>query len=307
MRSLPLSRRAGLGLALLAATVSGFSVYINGFAVKRAPSALIFTTAKNLVAAVLVASAFGALTARRPAPAGLRTLALRHWLGLAFVGVIGGGLAFALFFEGLARADTTQAAFVQKSLVLWVALLAVPVLGERLSWHHAVAIGLLLLGQLLLAGNIVQHRPSAALLLVLAATLLWAVEVLIARTLLRRVSATLLATVRMSVGSLALLVWLVVTHSLTQLGSLSHDWVWVLLTGGLLSGYVLSWFGALRRAPAVDVTAILVLGAFITALLSMTPARTLLGLQVAGLVLILCGVGTVMRARSPRDVASAGA
>src|SRR5690348_9179 len=162
---IPSTRRAGLALAVVSAVISGFAVYTNGFAVKRAPSAMSFTTAKNLLAAAIIAALFGASLLRRETPRHA-ALQVRHWIGLAFVGVVGGGLAFALFFEGLARADAAHAAFVQKSLVLWVALLAVPLLHERIGWRQAAAVALLLAGQLLLAGNLTHRGASSGLLLV---------------------------------------------------------------------------------------------------------------------------------------------
>ena len=54
-------------------------------------------------------------------------------MGCSRVAVVGGSVPFVLFFEGLARAEATQAAFIQKTLVVWVALLAVPLLHERLG------------------------------------------------------------------------------------------------------------------------------------------------------------------------------
>jgi hypothetical protein len=43
--------------------------------------------------------------------------------------------------------------------------------------------------------------------------------------------------------------------------------LWALATGIILTGFVATWYSALARAPAVDVTAVLVGGAVITALL----------------------------------------
>ena len=74
-------------------------------------------------------------------------------------------------------------------------------------------------------------------------------------------------------------------------------WPWVLLTGAILSGYVLTWFGALRRAPAIDVTAVLVLGAFITAMLAMPAVTTVSAVQSAGLILIAGGAAVFVRLR----------
>ena len=43
------------------------------------------------------------------------------------------------------------------------------------------------------------------------------------------------------------------------------QWGWALLTGLLLTAYVATWYAALARAQAVDVTAVLVFGAVVTA------------------------------------------
>jgi drug/metabolite transporter (DMT)-like permease len=69
--------------------------------------------------------------------------------------------------------------------------------------------------------------------------------------------------------------------------------VWILLTGLTLSAYVATWFAALSRAPAVDVTAVLAGGAIITALLELG----LRGVElppVPGLVLVALGAIVVV-------------
>lgn len=64
------------------------------------------------------------------------------------------------------------------------------------------------------------------------------------------------------------------------------------LTGVLLACYVATWYAALARAQAVDVTAVLVLGAVVTALLDagvrgVVPAGApALGLLAVGVVLV---------------------
>ena len=54
--------------------------------------------------------------------------------------------------------------------------------------------------------------------------------------------------------------------------------------GAILGCYVLTWLTALARAQAVDVTAILVAGAVITALLKGTPEIGLILIAVGALV-----------------------
>ena len=55
------------------------------------------------------------------------------------------------------------------------------------------------------------------------------------------------------------------------------------------SGYVSTWFAALSRAPAVDVTAVLVIGAVITALLAVAVNGTPLVPQLGWLAVLLVG------------------
>ena len=70
----------------------------------------------------------------------------------------------------------------------------------------------------------------------------------------------------------------------------------ILVTGAVLAGYVGSWFLALARAPAVDVTAVLVAGAIITALLRAGVQGIPLA-QPVGLALLGAGVAIVLLTR----------
>jgi drug/metabolite transporter (DMT)-like permease len=198
------------------------------------------------------------------------------------VGLVGGAIPFVLFFEGLARASSGQAAFIHKTLVVWVALLAVPLLGEKLSAIHLAAIGLLVAGEAAITG-VDGVTVGAGEIMILAATLLWAVEVVIAKTLLRDLSASTVGAARMGIGAIALVAWTLVSggaHGLTALPA--SAWAWVGLTGVALTAYVGTWYLALSRAQAVDVTAVLVLGALVTAALRTgitgVPAPSALGL-----------------------------
>ena len=207
--------------------------------------------------------------------------------------IIGGSVPFVLFFEGLARAQSTQAAFIQKTLVIWVALLAVPFLRERLRWPHAVAIALLLAGQAWLAGNAGHVAFGSGEAMILAATLLWAVEIVYVKRLMDTFDPQLLATARMALGAVLLIAW-VLDHRQGQGNCCSMSglqWRWVLLTGVLLTGYVGTWYAALARAQAVDVTAVLVFGAVITALLG--GAAGSVSINVPALLLVAAGCGVI--------------
>jgi drug/metabolite transporter (DMT)-like permease len=257
-------------MAFTAAAISGVAVFANGYGVRAVPDATVYTTAKNLVAAVVLTLV--ALVAARSArsPSVVRPAHRpASWLGLVLLSIIGGSVPFVLFFEGLARASSTHAAFVQKSLVIWVALLAVPLLGERLRAPHVLAIVLLIGGLVVLDGGLAGFAVGSGEVLVLAATLLWAVEVIIAKRLLREFAPHTVAVARLGLGVLVLLAWVAVSGRWSALAGLSAaGWRWAALTGLILAAYVATWFTALAQGAAIDVTAILVAGAVVTGVLN---------------------------------------
>ncbi len=258
--------RTGLLLAAATALISGVSIFLNSYAVKALPDAGLFTTLKNgIAAAALLAVAIPVLRMRR------QPLAInRQTMGwLTVIGIIGGSIPFLLFFTGLSIASAPSAAFIQKTLFVWVALLAVPFLGERLGLLQIGALGVLFASLLLIAppSGVVWGAGET---LIAAATLLWAVEVIVARRLLAagRVDPLVLGVGRLGIGLIVLVGYLAFTGKLALLGGLgATQWSWVLVSGVLLAGYVATWFSALRFAPATVVTSVLVLGAPITALL----------------------------------------
>ena len=279
-----LARRGAL-LALLTALVSGVSVYVNGFGVRQVADPFVYTTAKNL----LVGLALAALVVVPLVWRELKGLTLRQWGALLILGLIGGSLPFLLFFQGLREATAPSAAFIHKTLFIWVALLAVPLLKERLGLSQLLALAVLVLGNLVLLGRPTAWALGQAELLVLSATLLWAVEAVLARRLMRDISAPVAALGRMGFGALALLGFLVVSGRAGTLVSLeAAQWGWVLLTAVFLLAYVGCYYSALKRAPATLVASVLVLGSVITSLLhALFSAQTYSPEQVGGLVCIV--------------------
>lgn len=282
----PDPRRAGILLALVTATISGFAVFYNAEGVRAFGDATAYTTAKNVVAALVL---LAIVTAGSRTGARLTRPQTRgQWAGLAAIGVLGGSVPFVLFFEGLSRADSAQAAFLHKTLLIWVAVLAVLFLGERLSALHLLAIGLLVVGQIGLVGGIGGFGSAEAM--VLAATVMWSVEVIVAKRLLAGVSSWTVGVARMCLGSAALLVWVVARGDLGLLTSMTAEQAgWVLLTGVLLAAYVATWFAALERAYAVDVTAVLVLAAPLTAVLGSVADGVPLRPDLDWLLLLVAG------------------
>ena len=299
--------RLGVGLAIGTALISGLAIYLNSYGVKAVPDAAVYTTAKNGVAALILVGLALGLGAAREA----RALDGRRRAGLLAIAVIGGSVPFVLFFSGLAIATAPTAAFIQKTLFIWVALMALPLLGERIGLVQIGALGVLLVGQVLVAPP-TGMGWGAGETMILAATLLWAVEVVLAKRLLVGISAPLLGAARMGLGFLVLIGYLAVSGRLAGLGTLSGQaLIWVLVTGVLLAGYVATWFAALRFAPATTVTSILVGAAVVTGALSSVSSGKAPDLRaVVGYVLIAVAVALVAagasrfgRSRAPRAVA----
>jgi drug/metabolite transporter (DMT)-like permease len=290
----------GLLLALSAAAISGVSVFVNSYGVKAFGDATTYTTAKNAIAALVLLAVCGlAQTGSRRVVAVPQRRSQR--LGLAAIAVVGGSVPFVLFFEGLAQATSgpAQAQFINKTLVIWVALLAVSVLGERLGALQVGAVALLVVGQAVLSGGLgtaFSPHLGRGEVMIFAATLLWAVEVVLAKVLLRDLSSWTLALARMGLGSAVLIGWVLLTGRGSQLAGMhAAQWRWVLLTGLLLAAYVATWLAALALAPAVNVTAVLVAAVPVTALLQAvvqhtSPSLNGLGLVVAGCALVIAAM-----------------
>jgi drug/metabolite transporter (DMT)-like permease len=279
---------AGIYLALGTAAISGVSVFVNGFAVKQFPDPATFTTLKNAVAAFLLV---GALLAAGGVP---RRLGSRNWLGLAVLGVIGGSVPFLLFFTGLAEATAPAAAVIHKTLFIWVALLAAVLLRERLGGWQIAALGVLLVATLMV------QPPSGVTWgggesLIALATGFWAVETIVARRLLASVPPLVAGAGRMGFGLVILVGYLLVTGRVGVFAQLTvAHWAWVLGTGVLLAGYVATWYGALQRAPAAMVAAVLTIGAPITAGLQVISTGTVPAPgPLAGYMLMLLAAGGV--------------
>lgn len=300
------ARATGIGLAFITAIVSGISIFVNAHAVRHFSDPTVYTTAKNAVAGGLLVVL--ALTTRPPSDerSTQRPAGRGRWLALLVVAVIGGSVPFVLFFEGLARAQATQAAFIQKTLVIWVTLLAVPLLRERFRVPHALAIVLLLAGQAWLAGQAGTIAFGAGEAMILGATLLWALEVVYVKRLLASLDVGTLTVARMGLGTLLLVGWLAVSGKAGALVSLdSRQWTWVVLTGLLLTAYVATWYAALARAQAIDVTAVLVFGAVITALLSGAADGT--SINIGGTILVAAGAAIIalVAIRKPAAISAA--
>ena len=260
-----LSRNQGIVLALGAAIVSGISIYVNKFGVAQISDPFIYTTVKNSVVVVGLLAAVGLLASWKE----LRDLTPTQWLAWIGLGVIGGGVPFLLFFQGLSSASAASASLLQKTLFIWVALLAVPLLRERLGLWQVLGLAILTVGQFLLQPLTRWGGWGTGETFILIATWFWAVETILAKKVLEWMSPHTAALGRMAIGALVMWAFLTITGRAGRALTLNDtQWFWVMITAVLLMAYVWTWYSALKWAPATLVTSVLTIGAIVTILLS---------------------------------------
>ncbi|MBA7667317.1 hypothetical protein ES703_75404 [subsurface metagenome] len=205
---------------------------------------------------------------------------------------MGGSIPFLLFFYGLSLGTAVSAAFIHKTLFIWVAILAVFFLGERPGKFHIAALVVLVGGNILLLGWPKSWLISGGELMIFMATILWAIEAIVAKRMMGQVSSNVAAFGRMFFGAIIMLVYLALTGKLGTIASLTgQQFGWIVLTSLFLFGYVSCYYAGLKHAPASIVASILVLGSVITSLLhAIFNAKTYALEQIVGMLLVTAAV-----------------
>lgn len=256
--------RFATGLVLITALISGTNNFLTKIAVTAVKDPLIFTTLKNAVVALLLIGII--LVIKKWGE--IKTLTKRQILKLFAIGAVGGSLPFALFFIGLSKTSAVNAALIHKTLFLWVLLFAIPILKEKIGSLQWLGIATIFAANTLM-GGFVSFKYNTGELMILAATILWAVENIIAKVVLKDVSSITVAASRMVIGSLILTLLVFARGGASVIYNLGlEQWGWTFLTSGLLLGYVLTWYTALKYAPATYVATLLVPATLITNVLS---------------------------------------
>ena len=277
--------------AVAAAIISGANNFLTKIAVTAVKNPVFFTTLKNAIVAVFLIG-FIILLKKWPE---IKSLTKKQTLKLLAIGVIGGSIPFALYFIGLSRTSALNASLIHKTLFLWVALLAFPILKERMAWPQWLGIGAIFAANLVV-GGFSGFKYNSGELMILGATILWAIENIIAKKALRDLSSWTVVAARMTLGSLILGAVVFWQGNIGILSGLNPEqWSWTILTSALLLGYVLTWYTALKFAPATYVATLLVPATLITNILSaifITKAFT--GLQFLSGLLFVSGSALVI-------------
>ena len=283
-------KNKGLMFVFGTAVISGFSIFINKFGVKGIDSS-IFAFSKNFLVSLLL---IGLILGFKEFD-NLKRLDKKQWGLLVLVGLVGGSIPFLLFFRGLQLSSGAVGSLIHKSMFIFVAILAVVFLKERLSKKILIPAVLLIAGNLLLL-RITSFELTTGALFVLGATLFWSVENVISKHLLKEIEPKILAFGRLFFGSIFIMVFLIGTGKVGLLATVNVSQLsWIFVTSIFLLLYVFTWYTGLRDVKVTTATSILLLGSPITTLLSFIFLGTALSvIHAIGILLIICGVGYIL-------------
>ncbi|MEM4634191.1 MAG: DMT family transporter, partial [Candidatus Anstonellaceae archaeon] len=279
------SMEKGIALAYLTAFVSGISVFANSFGVLTLDP-LAYAFVRNILVASIIFSLALAWGSWRE----ITSLNKKQLLMLLFIGLVGGGLAFALFFTGLSQISGAYGSFIYRLLFVFAAIIGISAFKEKPSLHLGAGVALVIAGNFVLLGS-ESITMSFGALLVLAATVLWAAEYAVSKKALESLSLTTVVSARMGIGSLLLLVFLLAQGKAESIYSIGYEsFGWIVLSVGLLTLFTTLWYSALKYASLSSATATLTLGGPISALLGAAFAGKSLALwQAGGLLLLATG------------------
>ncbi|MFZ0216706.1 MAG: DMT family transporter [Candidatus Dormiibacterota bacterium] len=258
-----LDARWGYLFAALAAIVSGVSVYVNSFGVRLFADATVYTMLKNGVVGFVLLLLL-ALSWRRWHV--YRALSRRQLVWLIVLAVVGGSVPYVLFFHGLQLTDPVTGALLNHLQFAFVALIAAVFLRESLAPAMWAAVALILVGTTL-GTNLGHIHWNLGAWMVLGSTLLFAIDFVITKHLLRDLPTLTVMAAKMTLGSIILVGLVAASGDLAAVGQLTaRQWTFVIATGLILLVFTATMFIAIRRIPVTAVVAIGMGAPIITAL-----------------------------------------
>jgi len=287
----------GTIFAILAAVISGVSIPLNkSFVVNIDP--LVFTSIRLL----LIGTIFLIISYFRHEKIN-KKINIKY---LALIAIIGGAFAFLLFFDGLRLTTSGRAAFLQKTMPIYVVVLAFLFLKERITKKYLYSIFLMLIGTAIIYySEIVPAQlwlnPSLGDLLVIGATILWALEnVLSRKVMIKGESNFIVSFVRMFFGGIILFSIVLLLGKYDLLMSLnSQQVISISVSTIILFGYVLFWYWSLKFINVTKASSLLLLSPVISLLIGNGFLNEPVPFtQLIGSALILVGVYFVSKIKS---------
>lgn len=290
----------GTFLVFLTALISGFSIFANKIFVANIDP-LVYTAIRGL--------AIGAIFF-------ILSLSYNHWKIKKFttvswkyllsIGIIGGGIAFWLFFSGLQATTSGRAGFIHKTLPIYVTILAFIFLKEKITKKQMFALGISIVGLIVLLSTSITpaelwSNPQLGDFLVLGATILWGIENILARkAMIKGENNFIVSFSRMFIGGLFLAgMILIVGKANLFLALTGTQWIYILLSVVILFGYILTYYWGIKYINVSKAASILIISPVITLILgTIFLGEPLPLIQLAGSILILIGVYFIATVKS---------
>jgi len=290
----------GTLLALATAFISGLAIPVNKlFVVGLDPT--VFTAVRALFIGIIFF-----VLASFQSKFNYKKFKKVPWKYLLAIGVIGGSFAFLMFFSGLKLTTSGRGAFLHKTLPLYVTVLAFLFLGEKIKKNQSLALVFMFIGTIILYWGEINPselwlNPSMGDLLVIGATILWAVENVIARkTMIKGESNYIVSFARMFFGAIILFAIVMLQGKIGLLFNLSMAQVMNLaISVAILFGYMFCWYWSIKLINVSKASTILLLAPVISLVLGMIMlGEPIALLQLLGSLLILIGAYTVTKVKS---------
>lgn len=294
----------GTILALAAALISGIAIFANKiFVVGIDPT--VFTSLRALLIGIIFLvimsyqAGFNIVEVKK-------SFKQANWMYMLAIAIVGGSAAFLLFFTGLQLTTGGRAAFLHKTLPIYVAVFAYWFLHEKISMKQTYALIIMMLGTVVIFGASIDptqmwSNPLIGDLLVIGATVLWAAENTIARrAMLKGDTNWMVSFSRMFIGALILFGFAGVMGKLGLLLTLTSQQVFnISISTAILFGFIFTWYYSIRLINVSKAATILLLAPVISLVLG----AAILGepapfVQLVGSALILIGAYFVVNIRS---------
>ena len=290
----------GTILAILTAVVSGFAIPVNKVFVSGLDP-VVFTA----IRAIFIGAIFYILAGYRN---GFKFRGLNKvpWSWLLLIGIIGGGLGFVLYFSGLELTTSGRAAFLHKTLPIYVTVFAFLFLRERVTKKQNLTLIVMLIGMLLLLSSNIDpsvfwQDPILGDALVILGTIMWGIENTIAKkAMIKEESSLVVSFSRMFFGGaflfgvVLLLGRIDILFTLTQQQASS-----ILISSAFLFAYILFWYSAIKLINVSKAVLFLLLAPVISTWIGVVWfGEPVPPIQIAGSVLILAGAAFAGKIRS---------
>jgi len=290
----------GTIFALITAFISGLAIPVNKiFVVDLDPT--VFTAVRALFIGIIfyILASFQSKSKRKK----FKKVSWKYLLAIA---VIGGSFAFLLFFTGLKLTTAGRGAFLHKTLPLYITIFAFLFLKEKVSQKQTLALALMFIGTILIYSVKIGSSefwldPSLGDLLVIGATILWAIENTIARKLMIKGESNFVVSfARMFIGAIILFAIVILQDKVGLLFALTTQQIINLtISIVILFGYVFSWYWSIKLINVSKASTLLLLAPVISLIIGMIIfSEPVPNLQLFGSALILIGAYIVINVRS---------